>query len=402
MIKILFVNTTNVNVGDLVFCLEWVNELRPEDFRFAFVIDRSMQQYMSPEDTVFFFSPARHVKCTIVDAVRAFKADVIIFACNSYWNMKGQKGAVRGEWHEDILNLNIPILSFDPLEGLTEIYVRLWDVRVSFPLGPDNVWSLRASPNLPEAPKTKHYRIRKRFERLPVGRKFEVLKDLGVDLQKKTAFFAIAKNTYYDARKIFHDYYAYLASLLQSCHEYEIQFLVLAPERILEFDANSDVIQIGHQPNDRFVEILKACDLYVTDNGIACSFVQAMACSIPSLILCNSFESLDDVPLHQKAFKGFPRTHIEGRRSFVYDGLYPYKVFPYGMITLFNHDQKRYHWQNCYCQAEVFKANDLMDKLEALVHDTKTRRNILNNCAAFQARYRKLPSPAEILAEVLA
>ncbi len=401
MIKLLFVVTTNSNIGDLAFCLEWVTELKRENYRHAFIVDRSIQKFIHKEDSLFFFEHDLHVKETILKAVSEFKADVIIFASNSYWNIAGQKGAERGKWYEEILNLDIPILSFDPLEGLTELYVHLWDVRIDFPPVPENIWSIRASPNIPEAPKTRHFRILNRFEQMPESRKCDILKSIHLDLNKKTVFFPIARNCYYDCRKMFYDYYSHIAVLLKSCGNKAVQFLVLAPEEIEEFKSCKNVIQIGNQPYERFIEILKASDIYLTDCGIASTFLHAMSSSIPSIVLSNSYDSLDDIPLNRNTITKYTQYKKSGKRSFIFNGLYPFKIFPYGMVELFNHDEKLYHFKGCYRNVEVLEEKAFSHAIESLLFDKSTRQSLMDKCSELKSLFMKSQSPTSIIKEVL-
>ena len=387
MVKLLFVITSNSNVGDLSLCLEWLNELGHDRFQYAFLLDRSLRHITRGKNILFFYEQDRHVKESILEAVSAFKADVIIFASNSYWNIKGQKGAEMGKWGEEILNLNIPILSFDPLEGLTELYVDLWDMKVSYPPLPENVWSLRDSPNTSTAPapasNIKYFRILKRFEQLTDTRKHEILKDLGVDIKKKTVFLPIAKNCYLDSRKVFYDYYDHLAHLFFQCRTEAVQFLILAPEKIHEFGNCTNVIQIGHQGNDRFLEILKASDIYLTDCGVASSFLTAMSSSIPSILLCNTYKSLNKVHGYNRPETEFTQNEISGKISFIHDRLYPYQVFPYGMVDLFNYFKEIYYLKGCYLPVEVLETDDFSNKIRSLLSGTQTRYSLIQRCAKY-------------------
>ncbi len=401
MVKLLFVITTNSNLGDLAFCLEWVTELKREDYRHAFVIDRSMQKFVNKEDTLFFFESHLHIKDTILKAVSEFKANIIMFASNSYWNIAGQEGAVRGIWYEEILSLDIPILSFDPMEGLSVLYIHLWDIQIDFPPVPENVWCIRPSPNTPDAPKTRHFRILKRFEQIPENRKGKILRNVHKNLNKKTVFFPIAKNCYYDCRKIFYDYYSHIAVLLKSCENLDIQFLVLAPEEIEEFKPCNNVIQIGNQPYERFIDILKSSDIYLTDCGIANSFFHAMSSSIPSIVLSNSYDSLDNLPgIHETTMK-YSQGEKSEKRSFIFDGLYPFKIFPYGMVELFKHDEKRCHIKGCYRNVEVLEVNDFANAIESLLFDKSTRESLMHKCSELKSLFMKSQSPASIIKEVL-
>lgn len=388
-------------MGDLSLCLEWVNELGCKEFQHAFVLDRSLQHIIQSEDTLFFYEQDRHVKESILEAVSTFKANVIIFASNSYWNIRGQKGAETGKWDEEILNLKIPLLSFDPLEGLTEFYIDLWDRRASYPPLPENIWSLRDSPNTSSTSNIRHFRILSRFEQLANKRKYEILKDLGVDVKKKTVFFPVAKNCYLDSRKVFYDYYAHLARLFHECRTEAVQFLVLAPERICEFDICMNVIQIGHQSNDRFVEILKASDIYLTDCGVASSLLHAMSSSIPSVLLCNSYNSLDTVCEDNKPLMEFSQKKISGKISFISDKLYPYRVFPYGMTDLFNYFEEIYHMKGCYLPVEVLETDTFCNTIKSLLSDTQTRNSLIQGCGKLKDLFMKLPSPVSIIDEVL-
>jgi len=189
----MFVITTNTNLGDIAYCLEWINELKRESYKYAFVLDRFVKKFVPEEDTLFFFSHDRHVKDTILEALSIFKANTVIFASSSCWNIPGQEGAEWGFWDEDILNLKIPILSFDPFEGLNKTYIHLWNKRIYCPPTPGKILSLRASPNISECHNIRHFRILERFEQLTKYKKHEVLKRVGLDQKKRLYSFPLLK-----------------------------------------------------------------------------------------------------------------------------------------------------------------------------------------------------------------
>jgi len=183
----------------------------------------------------------------------------------------------------------------------------------------------------------------------------------------------------------------------------DTQFLVLTPQKIKEFFSCENVLQIEHQQCDKFLDLLKASDIYLTDRGVGSSFLYAMSASIPSILLLNSYNSLNDVPddLKQYILKDYHQQDNPGKRSFIFDGLYPYRVFPYGMVDLFNHLEKLFHIKGCYLPIEAIDLNNFSKIIDSLLFDKSLRQSLVDQCDGLRSRFMKLQSPASIIEEVL-
>jgi hypothetical protein len=127
--RVMFVVTTSTNMGDIALCQEWIADIGREDTRYAFVISPDLAPFIDPSDACYRFSREIHVKHTILEAAASFHPDAVIFATNSFWNMPGQEGAEYGRFALEPGDIEVPVLSFDPLELLMHIAPAAQDMR---------------------------------------------------------------------------------------------------------------------------------------------------------------------------------------------------------------------------------------------------------------------------------
>ena len=116
MRRILFVVTTQQNMGDLALCQEWIGDLGREAYRFGFVLASGLTQFVDPADTCFVFRPWIDAGETILQVAAAFRPDAVILASNAFWGLRNQRGARFGQFPEQLYHLGLPLLSFDPFE----------------------------------------------------------------------------------------------------------------------------------------------------------------------------------------------------------------------------------------------------------------------------------------------
>ena len=55
--SVLFVITTQENMGDLALCQEWIRDLKREECRFAFAVSSNLPKFIDKTDTCFEFQP---------------------------------------------------------------------------------------------------------------------------------------------------------------------------------------------------------------------------------------------------------------------------------------------------------------------------------------------------------
>ncbi len=301
MKNVLFVVTTNENMGDLAFCLEWTKELGQQEYQFAFVMDRSLDPYVPKNKKRFFYAPQTDVKETILQGAKDFEADVLTFATGSCWKIQGQTGAKPGRFIQEVLSLNIPILSFDPFEGYEHHPP------------PQTVIKLRDSPNHSTASDVLHYNIPSRFNKLNKTQKSKTLESLGLDPSLPHILFPISQATRDLRLKVFSNYYAHLAHLFESCSDLPFQFVVIGPNKIKALDSLPNVHQIGEQPFADYLKILRSMNLVLTDYGMSAGLFYAACSGIPAGLLCNPTAAAQ--PIAHPVGRD-PRNEVNGWETF--------------------------------------------------------------------------------------
>ncbi len=89
------------------------------------------------------------------------------------------------------------------------------------------------------------------------------------------------------------------------------------------------------------------------------------------------------------------------KASFRPGTLYPYKIFPYGMMDIANYLIERYHFGQCLTEIDVFNPVAFTTTIHDILFDESIKRELEKKYLEFQARYDKLPRPREILDELL-
>jgi hypothetical protein len=382
--RVMFVVTTSTNMGDIALCQEWIADIGREDTRYAFVISPDLAPFIDPSDACYRFSREIHVKHTILEAAASFHPDAVIFATNSFWNMPGQEGAEYGRFALEPDDIEVPVLSFDPLEiGFVHKMPQSGNT-VSFEPVPGWVGALRYMSRSSPEPNALHYRSTKVFDAVRSADREAALVELGLglDQDRPTVLFPISRDRFAFIEQHYPRYYPHLARLLSAPSCLQAQFVVVAPDTIAAFQELPNVVQIGPQPFDRFLALIAASSLYLTDSLISC-MVDAIHMEVPTLLLANTGESSS-----------------ESRDSFLGDAFFSYRVFPYGMSEICRTLISRFEIQDCFTEVEVLDPQAFADAVAALLFGTLGPQ-ISEGCRRWKGARRNLPSPKDTLQSVL-
>ena len=83
------------------------------------------------------------------------------------------------------------------------------------------------------------------------------------------------------------------------------------------------------------------------------------------------------------------------------DNLYPYKIFPYGMLDISNYLIAQFHFKECFVENEIFNKENFSQKISDMLFNEKVYQPVIEKCKEFQARYDNVPYPLGIVEEVL-
>lgn len=383
MPRVLFVVTTEENMGDLALCEEWMGDLG-EDSRFGFVLCENLAQYVSDRHDCYRFDKDVDVADTIHRAVRDFAPDAVIFASNSFWNIRSQKGAVFGRFPLEAIADGIPVLSFDPFEGGFRTRLGLSEKSVDFPSIPKEVWRLRyMSRASDDDPMARHFCTRAPYERARATSRARVLEAHGADPSKKTVVFPVSLNRLNSILAAYPRYYMHLARLFGMGDLRDVQFLVIRPRPIPGLGHAPNVIDIPLVRFETFLEIVAASDVYLTDSLISC-MVTAIHLAVPTVLLSNSGR----------------RTDLESG-SFLDGNSFPYKVFPYGFTDICESLVERFEIRGCFEEVEVLDARAFASTMSGLLFDEEIRDAAVARCRSWKESRLALPSPRQTLESIL-
>ncbi|HEV7428955.1 MAG TPA: DUF6365 family protein [Thermoanaerobaculia bacterium] len=382
MPRALFVVTTEENMGDLALCEEWMGDLS-DGFTFAFVLCRNLAKYVSDRYRCYTFQADVDVADTIRRAVRDFAPDAVIFASNSFWNIRGQKGATFGRFPLEAIEGTIPVLSFDPFESGFRTRLGLSEKYVEFPSIPKEVWRLRYMSRASGDPMARHFCTRAPYDRARAAPRERVLEAHGADPGKKTVVLPVSLNRLNSILAAYPRYYVHLARLFAMRELRDVQFLVIRPRPIPGLGHAPNVIDIPLVPFEEFLEIIAASDVYLTDSLISC-MVSAIHLGVPTVLLSNSGQS----------------QHLESG-SFLDGNSFPYKVFPYGFADVCDTLVNRFEIRGCFEEVEVLDARAFVSAMCGLLFDQEIRGAATARCHEWKKARMVLPSPRQTLEAIL-
>jgi hypothetical protein len=380
---ILFVITTQENMGDLALCQEWIGDLTREEYRFAFILSANLAQFVDPADTCFLFDPRVDVGDAIADAASRFRPDAIILASNSFWNMRNQRGAKFGHFPPQLYTLGIPLLSFDPFEMHFRTKVPHSDKSFEFPAIPPGVWALRYMSRSSSDPYARHFCTRQVFAAARTESRDKILRRFGADPGKKTVVFPVSENRLRSIMKSFHLYYLHLARLFSFEEFANVQFLVVSPTPVPGLRHASNVIHVPHIPFHEFLSLVAAADVYLSDSLISC-MVNGFHLAVPVMLLVNTEKSSS-----------------LARGTFLDECFFPYKVFPYGFTEVCDQLVEKFEIQGCFVEAEILNEQECRTKLGELLFNSASYAQVSRRCQAWKNSRLALPAPRQVFEEIL-
>lgn len=385
MKKLLFIITSDSNMGDLALCQDWIGDLGRDDYCFSFVATAGMASYIDARDRCFTFQKEYDVKQTILDAVDSFAPDAVIFATNAFWNLPGYQGCRFGEFILRKEDIKVPVFSFDPFEtGFTHILPQTGEA-IPFSAVPDWVYALRYMSTEKAAPNALHFYSGRVFEKSALSDRSAVIGQWRGDPGKKTIFFPMSKDRFYFIRQHYPAYFSYLAGVFGALQPDEVQVFTIFPEKVAELERLPHVISLSLLPYDHFLRLVSAADLYLTDSFISC-IVTAFHLETPALVLVNSEESRS-LPDH----------------LFLENGFFPFWVFPYGMDKICAGLEKLFEAEGCYGKAEILNKEEVIQSVRELLAPDGPAVQQIKACREWKKKRRdNLPGPHEIISRILA
>jgi hypothetical protein len=382
--KILFVITSDSNMGDLALCQDWIEDLGRDDYCFSFTAAENMASYIDSRDHCFVYQTDYSVKQTILDAVDAFTPDGIIFATNAFWNLSGYQGCKFGEFILQEGDVKVPVFSFDPFEtGFTHIMPQT-GAAIPFAAVPGWVYALRYMSAEKATPNALHFYSGKIFEKSALTDRAKIIEQWNGDPGKKTIFFPMSKDRFYFIRENYPAYFAYLAEIFTGLPPGRVQVFTILPEEVPEFKSLPHVISLSLLPYNDFLSLVSAADLYLTDSFISC-IVTAFHLETPALLLINSEKSK---PLSE--------------HSFLENKFFPFWVFPYGMDKICAGLEKLFEAEGCYSKVEVLDKEEVLRSINDLLSPGGPGEQQVSACRQWKKKRRdKLPGPHEIINRVL-
>ncbi len=271
--RLLFVVTADSNFGDLALCREWMRELGAAEYQYAFVLDEKLSPLAPTEAERFHFDRTKDVEDTILQAAGAFQADALLFATGACWRIPGQPGAVKGRFPQKVLELGLPVFSFDPFEGM------------QFHPPPAPVVLLRDSPNPPASPAVRHFGAGSRFDPAQPEEKSVLLRRLGLPAGRRLVMASLSSSALERKGAGLAEHCASIVRVFELCRAEPVHFLVIGPSPIPEFARLPNVTQSAPLPFDEFRLAARSMDLVLSNSGLATVFLEAACAGIPAALL---------------------------------------------------------------------------------------------------------------------
>lgn len=280
--RLLFVVTADSNFGDLALCRQWIHELGAADYRYAFVLAEKLSPLAPAEAERFHFDRNKDVEETILEAACSFQPDAVLFATGACWRIAGQPGAVAGRFPAKVLELGVPVFSFDPFEGL------------QFHPPPPPVILLRDSPNPPPSSTVRHFNAASRFAPARPEEKSNILRRLGLPTGRRLIMASLSSSVLERKGAGLAAHYAGIARVFELCVAAPVHFLVIGPSLIPAFDRLPNVTQSPPLSFDDFQLAARSMDLVLSNSGLATVFLEAACAGIPAALLLQEEAKADE------------------------------------------------------------------------------------------------------------
>lgn len=410
--RLLFVVTSDKNMGDLAFCHEWAKSIGREDFEYCTVLGQGLRGFADPRDACIYFEKHRHVRETVREAAEAFQPAAILFATNSFWNMDDQAGAEVGFFDHTLTDLRVPLLSLDVYEG--EYVVETpWTAPVSYPVVPDYVWALRmmSCPRAGDARNVRYFCMAGSAHYIGRAPDPGLFQRHGVPDAPYRVLFPVSRDRYHAIQGLFYDYFEYLAKVFEGLAGDGVQILALCPEPVPQFARLDNVVHVAPAQFEEFMQLVTACDGYMTDSIIS-AMLHAVYVATPTLAMVNTCTSFEQLPPQSRAMlhsgwlheeRGEPwdpnRQPIE--KVYVCEKMFPCMVFPYGQYGMVETLLHRYGLQDTFKRAEMFDYDAFQAGIYDLVTSAPARAGLIARCEAWRTARLGNPSPRAALLDIL-
>jgi len=425
--RLLYVLTSNGNMGDLALCADWAAAFAAQGARCAFAYPPQARKYLPPSVEAHFpFEPAHSVWATIAQAAEAYRPAAIIFATGTFWSIPGQPGAEWGHFDDSLTRLGIPLLSFDPMEGRYDCHIHITNSRVCFPPVPPEMWALRyMSPPGPLPHRAWRFRLTTVTPAVPDAGEIAARKRaLGLHPNKPVIMYCVSGNRLAAVRALYFDYFHYLARLLEPLLNDGAQLLLVGAQKLHPLDRLPNIVLHPACDPGAFFTLLNLAHVFLTDSLVS-SLAYACFAGIPSVLLGNTLASPDDVSadvrstmspapaaraaaiLRHIALKALavPRVYrgpLPGANSILARGVFPWIVFPYGLNEMRRQADETYGMASCYREAPFFDPETARHTIAEVIAEGNARSHLLESCQAWARIRAGYPAPPEVLEDILA
>ena len=89
------------------------------------------------------------------------------------------------------------------------------------------------------------------------------------------------------------------------------------------------------------------------------------------------------------------------RGTFLQGRFCPFRVFPYGLVEACNILEERFEIAGCFKQVEVLDAESFSRAVHELLFDEHTISSLADNCRKWKTDRMALPSPGELIEEIV-
>lgn len=154
-------------------------------------------------------------------------------------------------------------------------------------------------------------------------------------------------------------------------------------------------ISLGPIPSSEFEGLMFSSDLVITENKVSISMGKAICGFQPCAALINSYRILELAD----RLEGKLRDVVFSMDRIKLGSVYPYQVFPSGMIDMLEEIilYKDNSLTEAFCEAEVYGGQETTLLLRRLLEDPQTRENLHARQEAYVNKLRMLPDAEYVL-----
>jgi hypothetical protein len=161
-----------------------------------------------------------------------------------------------------------------------------------------------------------------------------------------------------------------------------------------------EVVNLPPQPLAEYEALMFSSDLMITENKISISMGKAVCALLPCAALKNGY-TLREL---QNRLSGRLRDIVLAMERRTIGSVYPYEVFPSGMVEEL--DELRLYRENslttCFAELEIYGGEATSRMLRELLSALPARDAIRSRQQHYAERVRALPPPAQVLRSIVA